>query len=303
MANKAKGSAVSFEWVAAPEDLAAYLNSLYILRAGDADIEEMMPAYSGQVCVPLRGSGTMEFHDGTTARTSPCYFLGPLTQAQRFTVKAGSVTLGASLNVRGWTAFSGIPADEAKNTAFPAEKVLEEEAAQRLLALNGQVAEGHLTEREALDVLADVIRQGVKPLPVRHEQVIAETTAWLSSSFKPEIADLMEALPYSERQVQRLVTRFFGQPPVRLIRRFRAVRAATLLTMEKLDPALEAEVRASFYDQAHMIKEIRHFVGKTPRRLQPSQDTMVRETLGEPGYGTVDLFGGNQDEALGRAPR
>ncbi len=141
-----------------------------------------------------------------------------------------------------------------------------------------------------------IIRDGLEPLSERHQQVITETLRWLSASFKPQIADLLEALPYSERQVQRLVAQFFGQTPVGLIRKFRAVRAATLLTMDELDPALEAQVRDSFYDQAHMIKEIRHFVGQNsatpPTRCATS---VVRETLGEPGYGAVDLFGGNED--------
>ena len=33
--------------------------------------------------------------------------------------------------------------------------------------------------------------------------VIATTLAWLSGSFKPQISDLTDALPYSDRQVQR----------------------------------------------------------------------------------------------------
>ena len=285
-------NAVRFEWVAAPSDLADYLNSLYVLRVGPADVEEMMPAYSAQLCVLLRGSGTMEFHDGTRASTTPAYFLGPLTQAQRFTIKAGSVTLGASLNVRGWAALTGLDADKVRDSAFPAPQVLPAEAYGRLEDVIRQVADGKLSELAGVDILADVIRQGLRPLSERHEQVIATTLAWLSGSFKPQISDLIDALPYSDRQVQRLVSRFFAQPPVKLIRRYRAVRAGTLLTMDELDPRVEAELRDSFYDQAHMIKEIRHFVGKTPRRLQPSNDTMVRETLGEPGYGSVDLFAG-----------
>ena len=293
---EAADNAVRFEWVAAPADLAQHLNSLYILRVGEGEVEELMPAYSGQLCVLLRGGGTMEFLDGTLAKASPSYFLGPLTQAQRFTVRAGTVALGASLNVRGWAALTGLAADKAKDCAFPARQALPPAACERLEDIIRQVAEGRVTELAGLDILADVIRQNLQSLTERHEQIIATTLAWLSGSFKPEISDLIDALPYSDRQVQRLVSRFFGQPPVKLIRRYRAVRAGTLLTMDNLDPKIEAELRDAFYDQAHMIKEIRHFVGKTPRRLQPSNDTMVRETLAEPGYGSVDLFAGIRDD-------
>nr|WP_247713755.1 helix-turn-helix domain-containing protein [Qipengyuania sphaerica] len=157
-----------------------------------------------------------------------------------------------------------------------------------------------MDEGAALEELAAIVREGISQLSERHLQVIDRTLEWLSSSLKPEIANLLDKLPYSERQVQRLVTRFFGQPPVRLIRRYRAIRAATLLAMPELSPKLEAEIREAFYDQAHMIKEIRHFTGRTPRRLQPKVDSVVKATLGEPGYGSVDLFGGNQDEELAK---
>ena len=160
------------------------------------------------------------------------------------------------------------------------------------------VESGELDERAAVDELARVVEEDISPLSERHLQIIDRTLEWLSSSFKPEIADLQDRLPYSERQVQRLVARFFGQPPVRLIRRYRAIRAATLLAMPDLTPNMEAEIRDAFYDQAHMIKEIRHFTGRTPKRLTPSSHSVVTETLGEEGYGAVDLFGGNQDRAL-----
>ena len=296
MTNRATAeNVVHFEWVEAPPDLAGYLNSLYVLKAGPQDIVEMMPAYSAQLCILLRGGGEMTFHDGHTAEARTTYFLGPLTQAQKFTVHADTVVLGASLNVRGWASLTGLPADKAKDRTFAVKDVLTPEATGRLEDVIGQVGAGELEELAGLDVLAEVIRQGLKPLTARHEQIIAGTLAWLSGSFKPQISELMDMLPYSDRQVQRLVSQFFGQPPVKLIRRFRAIRAGTLMTMDNLDPKLEAEIRSSFYDQAHMIKEIRHFVGKTPRRLQPGGDSMVRETLGEPGYGSVDLFAGNHE--------
>ena len=287
--------AVTFEWVAAPADLAPFVNSFYIMQVGPAAVEDMMPAYSGQLCLVVRGGGTMTFHDGRTDSTRPLFLLGTLTRAQRFTVRPDTLVIGASINNLGWASFVRASAHRVKDASFDGAALLSEETCQRLLAMRDQAAEGALTPRSGVDLLAQEIRQGLRPLSERHEQVISQTLAWLSASFKPEIADLLDALPYSERQVQRLVAQFFGQTPVGLIRKFRAVRAATLLAMEELDPGLEAQVRGSFYDQAHMIKEIRHFVGKTPRRLQPDVDSVVRETLGEPGYGAVDLFGGNED--------
>ena len=296
----ASDQSYSFEWIAAPEHLAPYLNSLYIVRVGSDDVTDVMPAYSGQLLIVLEGHAAMKFAGGTHGRTGAAGFMCPLTQGHEFSMQAGSVIMGASLNFRGWAALTGLPVNLYRDRYLPVGEVFDASVAESCCAIPHQVSSGELTERQAADVVADLISQALVPLSERHAQVIGCTLEWLSSSFKPEIADLLEKLPYSERQVQRLVTKFFGQPPVRLIRRYRAIRAATILSMPELSAKLEEEVRQAFYDQAHMIKEIRHFTGRTPKRLQPAKNSMVKETLGEPGYGSVDLFGGNQDQELAR---
>ena len=290
----------TFEWVAAPEALAPYLNSLYILRSGEEKVLDMMPAYSGQLVVTISGGGTMRFAKGGIARATPAFLQCPLMQAQEFEIDSHTVMLGVSLNFRGWAALTGLPVDKYSDCYAPVSDGVSAQLSERILALVPRVRNGELEEREAVAELAGIIEEGISPLPERHLQVIDRTLDWLSSSFRPDIADLQDRLPYSERQVQRLVTRFFGQPPVRLIRRYRAIRAATLLAMPDLTPKIEAEIRGAFYDQAHMIKEIRHFTGRTPRRLKPKVDSVVKDTLGQAGYGSVDLFGGNQDEELGK---
>ena len=289
----------AFEWVEAPQGIAPYLNSLYILRSGGALVEDTMPAYSGQMVLTLRGGGKMRFASGEIARSSEAFFQCPLTEAHRFELEPHSVMLGVSLNFRGWAALTGLPVDTHHDSYMTVREVLGDAVGDRVDALLARIHSGAVDEQGALDELARIVADEVSTLSERHQQVIDRTLEWLSSSFKPEVATLYDKLPYSERQVQRLVTRFFGQPPVRLIRRYRAIRAATLLAMPDLSPTLEADIREAFYDQAHMIKEIRHFTGRTPRRLQPKERSVVKETLGEAGYGSVDLFGGNQDQVLG----
>ena len=60
----------------------------------------------------------------------------------------------------------------------------------------------------------------------------------------------------------------------------RAVRAANLLAQPHLTDEGEAEIAAAFYDQPHMIREIRRYCGYTPARLggpeEPLFQTMLR---------------------------
>lgn len=289
-----------FEWVEAPSSLARYLNSLYVLRTGPKGVDDMMPAYSGQLLITLSGGGTMHFGKGRYGKALPEFIQCPLTEARKFELEGNTVILGASLNFRGWAALTRLAVNENHDDYRKLEEVLDEPIADRIRTIGPRVKSGELTERQGLDELVTVLGDAFEDLPERQMQVIDTTLDWLSSSFKPEIETLLDKLPYSERQMQRLVTQFFGAPPVRLIRRYRAMRAATLLAMPKLEPKLEAEIREAFYDQAHMIKEIRHFTGRTPRRLMPKERSVVKDTLAPDGYSSVDLFGGNQDEALGK---
>ena len=293
----------SFEFVEAPADLRPYCNSLYIFRAAAPGFEDWLPAYSGQLAVVPSGRADMVFDKGRVGHTSEVTLMGPLLKARQFRINGPMLMLGVSLNFRGWAALTQLPVNENHDDFLPPETGFASELIERLAAIPEALRSGAMDEREGLDAMACVVRDGLGELSVRHVQVIDTTLEWLSSSFKPEIEVLQDKLPYSERQVQRLVTRFFGQPPVRLIRRYRAVRAATLLSLPELPVELEAEIRDAFYDQAHMIKEIRAFTGRTPRRLEKGADTPVKDMLGPDGYSSVDLFGGSQDRQLGRMPR
>ncbi len=292
--------AYQFQFVAAPPDLSPYLNSLYIWSTREDRLTDWLPAYSGQMVAFVEGEGRMQFAPGVEHHTSDAFFLAPLLEARSFTVTGPARCLGVSLNFRGWAALTGLAVNEWHDRMFDPEDAIGPDLAHRFAALAPAWRAGAINDEAMLAAMARIVREGLSQLPEQHIKIIDCTLEWLSSSFKPELGDLYRVLPYSERQVQRLVARFFGQSPIRLIRRYRAVRAATLLSLPMLSEELEVEIREAFYDQAHLIKEIRAFTGRTPRRLLPKDGSVVNEMLGPDGYGSVDLFGGTQDQQLGR---
>ena len=91
--------------------------------------------------------------------------------------------------------------------------------------------------------------------------------SWLGSGIDPPLEHLFEASAYSRRQTQRLVERYFGLPPRELKRKYRALRVISLLAQPDLSEEEQDELADCFYDQSHMIREIRHFVGRTPGDL------------------------------------
>lgn len=292
----------SFEFIAAPSDLAPYLNSLYVWRSPADRIEDVLPAYSGQMVAFGEGRGRMQFDNGEVHDTSDAFFLAPLCQARNFSVEGPATMFGVSFNFRGWAAMSGLSVQDFHDCFLDPDTVLEEAMAAKFSSLSARWRAGELDDKGILDAMSDIVRRGLSKLPEQHLTVIDRTLEWLSSSFKPDLDLLYDKLPYSKRQSQRLVAQFFGQSPVRLVRRYRAVRAATLLSIPNLPEELEAEIREAFYDQAHLIKEIRFFTGRTPKRLQPQPGSPVHDMLGPDGYGSVNLFGSGESEQLGKDP-
>ncbi|MEX0342245.1 MAG: hypothetical protein AB3N06_06645, partial [Erythrobacter sp.] len=289
----------SFEFVAAPADLAPYLNSLYIWRSPEVQMDDVLPAYSGQMVVFGQGVGRMQFDADEVAETRDAFFLAPLCQARNFSVGGPAKLFGVSLNFRGWAALSNLSVSDYHDCFLQPEMVLPDGLAEEFSALAQRWRDGDLDDTALLDAMTDIVRRGISKLPDQHLTVIDRTLEWLSGSFKPDLDDLYDRLPYSKRQSQRLVAQFFGQSPVRLVRRYRAVRAATLLSLPGLPEELEAEIREAFYDQAHLIKEIRFFTGRTPKRLQPDAGLPINDMLGPDGYSSVNLFGSGEAEQLG----
>jgi AraC-like DNA-binding protein len=58
-------------------------------------------------------------------------------------------------------------------------------------------------------------------------------------------------------------------PPKMLARKYRALRAARALHSSGEDE--RAVIVSAFYDQSHMIREIKHFAGQTPGQIRLSR--------------------------------
>ena len=266
----------SFEFVPPPPDLAQYVNALYKLTYHDA-IDEVLPAYSAQLLVSAGPAGMADFGNGLVESYRYASMLGPLTTAHRVTMDEPTAIYGASISVYGWAALTGLPALESSNRHIDAVSGLGAEAGQAALALGRKSS--RLSDTEVFDQLADIVRSRAEPLPRGHGQLIDATFRWLTSDFNPLIDDLYASLPYSERQVQRLVKQFFGLPPTRLKRQYRALRAAVILSDPNVSDSARDMVYAAFYDQAHLIREVKQFTGRTPRLLEPGRVTLASTTL------------------------
>lgn len=269
-----------FEFVPPPDDLKSQVNTFFVVHTDAGRIDEVMPAYSAQLFIFLRGTGTMHFADGSQTAPAPVFFNAPLLRASPFSLHGPVCCAGVSLTPLGWASWTGLPVDQNHDRIVPVQQALEAEAARALAAQFETDPDDVLN---IFDHVSHLMRETGRDIRPAHAAMITETTAWLASAFSPAIDDLYRRLPMSRRQAQRLCKRFFGAPPRQLLKRFRAVRAAALLSQKNLPDAARDEVMSAYFDQAHLIRDLRRYTGRTPRLLQ--NGPLVVGTLDPAGHG------------------
>lgn len=259
--------------------LAPFVTTFYYFRCDEREIRDVQPAAVGHVIVFLSGEGDMVFQGGRRDRSHRVSLLTPSSRAAAVEVEGPFHCVGAALSPLGWAALTGLHAGEWSDRLLPAEQVLGE----GITALGERMrSDYHAGQRSAEDLCADLgqfILPLLQPVKQRHALLIRRVSEWLGTSLAPDLADLVEGSGYSARQLQRLCERYYGLPPLRLVRKYRALRVVALLGQPDLSDADVATLLDEFYDQSHMIREIRTFAGRTPGRLIGDNSSILNALL------------------------
>jgi len=244
------------------------------------EVEDRHPGGLPQLTLFFRGHGEMEFEGRIDFAPPGAYIFCGFSSARPIRMTGPWHAIGASLSPLGWAALTRGSARQNYDRLAPASELLGD--AVRLFGddLIRRYNAGKIDGEAACVELADWIGANLQPIHSTHEAVIEQTIGWLGTSLNPDVDDLFARLNYSRRQGERLVEQYFGLTPAALARKFRAVRAAALLSQRGLSDEAEAEIANAFADQSHMIREIRRFCGYTPSRLggpgDPIFHTMIQ---------------------------
>lgn len=248
-----------------PAALTPYLTTFFTMRCDETAIRDVQPSSIGLMAVMAHGSGLMRFLDGRVEPSHRFTLQTPTAAAATFEVEGPWHLFGAALTPLGWAALTGLCATEHGNRIYDGAQVL----GPALAAAAASVADEFDTmpvdamiERFSAAILASV-----RPVKPAHAAFVRNVSEWLAQSIAPDVADLRVRCGLGTRQVQRLTDRYFGLPPTALARKYRALRAAVLLSRPDLSADEIAAVEDHFYDQPHMIREIRLFAGRTPARI------------------------------------
>lgn len=275
------------EYVEASPDMRGILNTLLVTRTGPGVTESIMPAYSAQMFSFVTGSASIHFPDREIGRSGDLVINTPLLRAAPVMFEGPVLNVGASFTPLGWAAFSGLPADKHHDTTIAAQDIVPPEHIAPVHEALARLRAGTLDPVAYCRALETMIRT-VCNRPERqaradHTELVAKIEAWLDSEFSPPVERLYAEIELGQRQVQRLCRRYFGVPPAQLVKRYRAIRAAMLLAHDELSDELRDEVIAAYFDQAHLIHDIRRYTGRTPRGL--AHEALTQAMLNPEGHG------------------
>lgn len=278
-------SLFALDYVAPPPELQPWITTLYWFRCEEREIRDMQPAATGHLMLFLRGEGSIAFGQ----RRDPSHrvsLLGPSSAAAPFDVAGPFHCVGAALSPLGWAALTGLHAGQWADQLLDASEILGEGVSDWGTALAQRYAEGADGQMLCTEVAA-LIGTRLGRVAPRHAGLMRVVANWLASSLDPPFEELERQANYSSRQLQRLVERYFGLSPVALKRKYRALRVAAMLDRTDLSHTQLAELAAGFYDQSHMIREIRHFTGRTPGRLAEDDGSILKALLHARNYTEV----------------
>lgn len=270
-------------WIAPPGDLKDLVHTLYEVDVSRGELDEPIPAYSAQLLITFEGDAELEYADGSATRIGPVFLNAPQLRAGRVRVSGPFHAVAASLTPLGWASLTGHSIDEVHDCAvepatFASPAVIRDLAASARAGISRQ----DRSERGVANLQA-LLRTAPHTINSRHREFVAVFTSWLGSDLSPSLDALYDRFAMSRRQVQRLSRRFFGASPTQVLMRHRAIRTAMLLSNPDLPQAFRDEIMAAYFDQAHMIRDIRRFTGRTPVDL--SAPSLAQESLDPAGHG------------------
>jgi AraC-like DNA-binding protein len=280
---------MKIEWIAVPEDLRKVAHAFYVSRLAQGSVTDTVPAYSAQLLVHVEGASALRFSDASRGIARDIAFNAPMLECAELTTEGPALILGVSLTALGWAGLSGLPVDGFSDRTVAGAAIFVPEAMARLEAALAAVRAAHPRDDRSLSALTDAVAAELRHLPhgpcAEHREVIAALEHWLGASPDPFVAELFDKAPWSQRHIQRLCRRYYGVPPSQLLKRQRAIRAALVLANADISEEMRSEVLLSYFDQPHLIRDMRRFTGKTPAALV--KNGRVVNTLEPRAHGPV----------------
>lgn len=261
-------SPMTMRYCPPPARVSDRISSLYELCQDSAHFEEVERADRPQFRVLLAGSGEYHFANGAVDPAYPIMIVGPTSGPIR-TIGRGPVhAVGAGLLPMAWATLMGAESEKWTDRAIDASLIFGDSVdVLRDAMLGCACPDGRFA------LVSDFIAAAITTdagAPFWFTRIV---DAWLSDNPDPQIDTLVAQTGLGMRQIERLAKRYYGLPPKTLARKYRALRAAAALA--RGEDIGNSDLGDCFYDQSHLIREVKRFAGFTPQQIR-SQHSLLQ---------------------------
>ncbi|WP_338424667.1 AraC family transcriptional regulator [Sphingopyxis kveilinensis] len=241
-------------------DLADMVSSFYVARLNMPRFDEYERADRPQFRFMSVPDGEYIFADGSRSPACRANIVGPTSGRVRAIANCPTAMFGFGMLPAGWAALMGDDAHKLTDRAIDAADLFGPWIDDVAAAL-----ERAASDEERLVVGNNFAREVLTRGEAAPMWFIRTVDEWLTATPSPQVPALVEATGMSIRSVERMTKYYYGLSPRMLARKYRAVRAASALARGE---GLElAQLGDAFYDQSHLIREIKRFAGATPGQL------------------------------------
>lgn len=266
--------AIALEFVVPSADLADYVTLFYHFRAEMPQFADTERAGHAQLRFRLAGANSRYlFADGVEQPVGPMHLIGPTTGPTRSTVDGPVEVVGLGLSPAGWAALIRSDASALVNRAIDCEALFE--GCDALLPALHDAA----GTAAKVAVAEDFVRRSLRDAGGDTMRFAQTVDAWLAGDPSPRLDALEATTGLSRRQVERRCNALYGAPPKVLARKYRALRAAVALVAD--GEGTGDLLARGFYDQSHLIREIKEFTGSTPRQLRANPSLLEAMTIAQ----------------------
>lgn len=263
----------NLDYAIPPPDLADYITLFYLFETDARLFEDTERADHAQIRFRLGDEGAeYSFPDGSVQSVRGVHIIGPTTGALKVKTHGPVRVFGAGITPCGWSALVGAAASTMTNRVFPVEELFGDRFSAVVDDLTAAIG-----IEPMITIAGRVLNDVIEAADHASLEFVRQVDSWLTSSYSPELDALVAQTGLSRRQVERKCNALYGAPPKLLARKYRALRAAVMLASTEL--GLGDVIDRGFYDQSHLIREVKQFTGLTPRQIKADPPLLASLTI------------------------
>lgn len=246
-------------------DLAPFIARHYVFTAhlpSDFVLIDKVLAETHFVRVLIRGDWSTNIAGMGWTSANQAVLFGPNSRYLEVRCIGGFHVVGMALRSSGWRALHDQPTDRMTDMMMPLSDAWGDDAAALFHAVAGLADDDHADIVSAMEeiVRARIAARAV-PNPIDDSMERFEHLSRGESMVR--VTDAAQLLHLSAKQFERRCLAAFGMTPKTVLRRSRFLDMAAAMR-HICTPSEEDLARLRYYDQSHVNREFRHFIGMTP---------------------------------------